>query len=154
MEKTTHPTVLTQCWQGLHSVIYNHAPKSSLARTHLEDDFILCFEDQTKIGWNHFWLGRIAKSWGYMNRKLLKEETKSEGKEKTHIQDNITWTTKLAREIINFTLSIWQTRNNLEHGDNMQKTSIFEREEALEKIELYYKYVRPLILSQNEWLFH
>ena len=151
--KTTHPTVLTQCWQGLHSVIYHHIPEPGPTCTHLEDNLLLCFEDQTKIEWNHFALGRIAKSWGYMNRKLLKERNNIEGEENMNIQDDITWTTKISREIINFTLSIWQTRNNLEHGDNTQTTSIFEREEALEKIELYYKYVRPLILSQDEWLF-
>ena len=93
------------------------------------------------------------KNLGLYEQEITQGENNIKGEENMNIQDDITWTTKISQEIINFTLSIWQTRNNLEHGDNTQKTSIFEREEALEKIELYYKYVRPLILSQDEWLF-
>ena len=90
-------------------------------------------------------LGRRGKTWGDTNESMTKNFK--------HPQDADTWTTRVSRAMLVLTLNLWATRNKQTHG-NKNGTSFVDKDEAVQKIQIYYKVVQPLVLAQDQWLFH
>ena len=146
MKGCTHNTILTQIYQGLHSTWYEHDPELGPIREKKEEITIPCFEEQTEIGWKHMLLGRISKRWGRANERLTSNFKKP--------IDADTWSARLIRILLNKTQDLWIERNKSVHGKNSGlSTSAEECREIRMVIKKFYKYIKPLVLPQDKWLF-
>ena len=101
--------------------------------------------DQTLIGWNHFALGRIAKSWkdcfllGYTKDPY--PEAKSDAAMRSMIES-----------LWSMMLNTWRRRNDVEHGDNM----VYSRQDIkmiTEIVNKIYIEVLPIVKNDDKWLF-
>ena len=145
LKRNTHPTIIQQIFQGLHSVWYMHEAEQGPVRTRQDEKTTRCFTEQTRIGWEHMHVGRICKIWGEVNEELTQYYN--------YPKDATTWTATLARELILFTVTLWKVRNKYEHGTDRDQSDA-EKDVRNMKIELFYAVIKPLILPQDEWLFH
>ena len=140
LRSSTHPTILHQLYQGFHSVCWNHVPEIGAIRTREDELTAICFQEQTEIGWQHMMLGRMSKTWGDTNESMTKNFK--------HPQDADTWTTRVIRAMLVLTLNLWATRNKQTHV-NKNGTTFVDKDNAVQKIQIYYKVVQPLVLAQD-----
>ena len=66
--------------------------------------------------------------------------------------DETQWTTKMAKALIHLTETIWDMRNEEQHGPN-KAISLAERDATANIIRIYYAKLKPIISQQDEWLF-
>ena len=142
----THPTILTQIYQGLHSYTYSHEPEMGPVLTMDEECTVECFNEQTEIGWDHMYLGRIGSKWGAANEELTRDYKRP--------IDSVTWSARVIKILLNNALELWGERNQAIHG---KSSCLANSEEEIRQIKavtkLFYKYVKPLALPQEQWLF-
>ena len=144
MRPSTSEKVLEKIWYGLFSMEEGHEPECGPIYTEEEKALSQCFDQQTKIGWANFCLGRVSKQWGrinYENTKYRKNKI-----------DPTSWTAKLIQELWRYSQGLWTGRNEKEHGQTLA-ISIDEREHVLNRIRTIYRIVRPLVLEEDKWLF-
>ena len=146
MKGCSHPTVITQLYQGIHSVTHDHEPELGPVRNSTEECTINSFEEQTRIGWKHLLMGRIGKNWREANEILTRDYRRP--------VDKVTWGARLIRAALNNAVDLWMERNKAVHGRTGKgKTSDEENHQIISTIKFFYQHVRPLVLPQDEWLF-
>jgi len=103
------------------------------------------YKEQALIGWNHFALGRIAKSW---KDCFLLEYTKypyPEAKSDAAMRSMI-------ESLWSMMLNTRRRRNDVEHGDNM----VYSRQDIkmiTEIVNKIYIEVLPIVKNDDKWLF-
>ena len=65
-------------------------------------------EDQTKIGWNNFSLGRWSIKWQLVQQKYIKQINSK--------RSSLRWITSIINKFMNVVWDIWNFRNFLIHG--------------------------------------
>ena len=153
MKKMKHyareETFLRIIWIGIQNWIYQDfdedLPKGDDVSDH---EFALlrqAYDEQNRIGWNHFLVGRVARGWS-----TYYEHRVSDG----ILKDGLTqaFGRTLVEGLWIYTLHVWNRRNELVHGKN--KTYSNRDEMALRQcvVELYDSFQRQ-ISEEDKWLF-
>ena len=144
-----HPAILRSMWHGINSWCNSETPQNisefGTDNEELERNLKQACIDQTLIGWNHFALGRIAKSWkdcfllGYTNDPY--PAAKADAAMKSMVE-----------ALWKMMLTTWRRRNDVEHGDNMiySKQDIKMITEVIAKIFIE---VTPIVKDEDKWIF-
>ena len=144
MRRHTDGRILTHLWIGIQSFVNEEFPQYGPTEDDFPHEFQEAFDRQSNIGWEHVLLGRISVQWGLLNKKLLQN--------RNNIIDEVTWTTRLIRQMWSLSLLLWETRNKIEHG-SVSAISKADQDIANALIEHTYRTVKPLIMAQDKWLF-
>lgn len=74
----------------------------------------LALHDQQKIGWKHFFLGRISKKWKYTQLLYWRQKHN-----KHHLPQGLMqkWESYTIPSLIKYGLDLWEIRNKELHGD-------------------------------------
>ena len=144
-----YPAILRSMWHGINSWCNSETPQNTFEfdteNETLEKNLKQACTDQTLIGWNHFALGRIAKSWkdcfllGYSNDPHPEEKSDAVMK-------------SMVEALWGMMLNTWRRRNDVEHGENM----IYSRQDIKmikEVINKIYVEVAPIVKNEDKWIF-
>ena len=86
------------------------------------------------------------KKWGEVNEELTKEYRRP--------MDELSWSSRLCKAMMENVLELWQIRNQTTHGNKgTMGSSEEERRNIQNTIRNMYKHVKPLVLPQDLWLF-
>ena len=98
------------------------------------------FTEQDMIGWEHFVLGRVAKSWSDIGPIHRGEQNVN------------SWARRLAKAAIEYGVALWRTRNKALHG-NDGGVSNLEKRLMITKITKLYEDLKPVVHPEYKWLF-
>ena len=144
MKNHTDERIFRHMWVGLQSFVCKEFPQYGPAEDDYCEDFFSAYDTQTDIGWANLLMGRISSEWGKLNTKLLQN--------RTYEVDDTTWTTRCVKNLWSLSLSLWEFRNQQEHGSD-KNMSRAEHDMANALIKYMYDVVKPLVLEQDKWLF-
>jgi hypothetical protein len=97
----------------------------------LHDLLRKAIESQRRIGWDHFFQGKISIYWGRAQQQWYSEIEEYEELQKFHTKK--IWTRKLVAHLVHHTLSRWQERNAILHDMEEEQKYVEERSRLLEK---------------------
>ena len=109
------------------------------------DNIIRAFQDQTKIGWNHFALGRLARTWKQCFVKNFRDDQYPEEKAESAMKS-------MVEELWSMTLTVWKRRNDVEHGDN----SVYSKQDLrmmADIIDRIYSDIKENVNEDDQWIF-
>lgn len=75
------------------------------------------FKEQTAIGWNQIFRGRISEQWGHMINYAIENN-----KQKQKYSTSETWGRDLITIAFRAALAMWIEQNKIEHGDSKEET--------------------------------
>ena len=100
-------------WIGIQNWVYNDfdGPLPQGDEVSNEEHQVLreAFVDQSKIGWNHFLVGRLAKGWRRYYELRTSREDNSGGKA-------IAFGRTLVESIWSYTIQVWKRHNESVHS--------------------------------------
>ena len=96
--------------------------------------------DQAQIGWDHFLMSRMAKTWSEIGPN-------EHFRERPHV-----WEQKLAGYVLESGIALWKHRNQLIHG-SLDGVSKLEEAKTAETIRAIYDEIYPTIHPSHRWLF-
>ena len=73
------------------------------------------FQEQTRIGWKHIFLGRLSMKWKYAQQQHYASLSKTTGKPIPKAKTAQTWSTNLCKRLMFIALNRWQIRNEAYH---------------------------------------
>ena len=97
--------------------------------------------EQQSMGWNHFLMGRLSRSWAHIGPTEAFKDKPGE------------WSRKMAGIGIRLGLTLWKQWNQILHGNDggVSKVDILKAGQTIRQIhEEIYPYVHPA----HKWLFH
>lgn len=103
------------------------------------------YDAQSKIGWDHFVVGKIAKVWKEYYVLRLSDCDEKEGKA-------IAFGRTLVESIWSYTLYVWKSHNEGVHGAN-RKYSDRDILNIQQCIEEMYSSLKTQVSTEDEWLF-
>ena len=100
--------------------------------------------EQTQIGWDNFFKGRITKIFGIIQMKAYHADSHI-----TQVPSHysaIWWTSRLIKEMIYLSLNVWQHRHRHLHDSQTAASELLERTDALKRKGMWYemKHMFPL----------
>jgi ribonuclease HI len=115
----------------------------------ISEELLPCIRQQNKIGWHHMFKGRIARDMTkYMEthyRTLPIDSKKHTGER---------WGKMLLRNIWNMVLQLWETRNEIIHGNQVQDARTTERLRLEHRVRKYYEMMTLLDQTDREKVFY
>ena len=103
------------------------------------------YTSQTKIGWDHFIVGRISKEWSDYFEYALEKNDETSGKV-------IAFTRTIVKATWTYTLSVWTSHNEAVHGKN-NKYSTRDAQHIQDCITYIYEKLQNHISQEDRWLF-
>ena len=103
------------------------------------------YEGQTRIGWNHFVVGKVSAEWKEYYTMRLQESNEKEGK-------ILAFGRSLVDGVWTFTLNVWKRHNETVHGKSGKYS---DRDVAVlrECVKLIYMELSSTVSTEDEWLF-
>ena len=150
MEKyKRHETLLRIIWIGLQNWVYEdfeeELPKGDDVTKEEHSILVRAFEEQNRIGWKHFVVGRISKVWKKYFALRLPEDIKKGGKVTA-------FSRTLVYSIWTYTLQVWKRHNEAVHGKK-GKYSNRDIESIRNSIQEIYDNLRGEVTIEDQWLF-
>jgi lipopolysaccharide export system protein LptC len=112
-------------------------------------ELLPCIQQQNKIGWHHLYKGRLSRRMiQFMEahfRQLSIDCKKYTGER---------WGKMLLRNIWNMVLRLWETRNEIIHGKQIQAEQQTERHRLQHRVRKYYEMMDTLEHSDKEKIFY
>ena len=145
----TQETFLRIIWIGIQNWIYQDFDEALPQGDDVsQEQYTLltkAYEDQGRIGWQHFVVGRVSKSWTEFYATTLPEDKTKQGK-------IIAFGKNLVEATWAFALEVWKSHNGMVHGtgSGYSKKDIRAIHDSV--AELYatrHNYIKP----EDEWLF-
>ena len=106
------------------------------------------FHSQSKIGWDHFFHGRIATDWKIAIQTYYREQQPGT----SFTLDQWMWTT--INSIWTLALTLWCQRNAALHGHNSALTLVQKRKEADTRATVVYQETLGNILPSDSIVLH
>ena len=106
-----------------------------LEDTPYKEELEHAIQAQNFIGWDNMLKGRLAHHWGDIQMKYYEE---NHDEVPSHLSAT-TWASELIRQLLYFSLSAWQHRNNHLHEKEEATKRVQEREEAVESMAYWYE---------------
>ena len=104
------------------------------------------YDQQSRIGWQHFFLGRLAKKWRRcISLGYRPDDEKADGKTEGCVRSII-------ESLWRMMLNIWKVRNDIEHGNNKSHSSRDIRI-LVELIDDLYDRFKDCATGDDEWIF-
>ena len=103
------------------------------------------YNSQTKIGWDHFIVGRIATEWSTYYTYGLEDDEKKDGKVLAFARD-------IVKAKLTFTLSVWTSHNEKINGKD-NKYSSRDAKSIQKCIKLIYGNFQNHFSQEDQWLF-
>ena len=108
----------------------------TLSNSDYRDDLETAILHQNMIGWDNAFKGRLAVEWGCVQMRYYK--TRYTDKIPAHLSATW-WTSELSRQLLFFSLAIWQHRNTYLHDTLAQRRLIDDRRQAVEEMATWYE---------------
>ena len=103
------------------------------------------YDQQSRIGWQHFFLGRLAKKWRRcISLGYRPDDEKADGKTEGCVRSII-------ESLWRMMLNIWKVRNDIEHGNNKSHSSRDIRI-LVELIDDLYDRFKDCATGDDEWI--
>ena len=136
-KKHTHPELRIVLAKGLlHWMEFGtHIEIWELDESPYREELEQAIQAQNFIGWDNMLKGRILHNWGDIQMKYYEEYYD----EVPNYLSATTWASKLIRQLLYFSLSAWQHRNNHLHEAEEAARKVQEREEAVESMAYWYE---------------
>lgn len=142
-EKHTPNNVRTAIMTGFHHWIYNKPipPILQYCPT-APSDLQKAYNDQTRIGWNHFVRGRISIHWQKLITHHLRNQppdpieessTKKKKKKSDQVRTSFEWASRLIVASWHGILILWDLRNRSIHGAKGKHNSTAEKSRLLQE---------------------
>lgn len=106
-------------------------------------------QDQNKIGWNHMFYGRTAKSLEIVMEKFFRNRENDTGQE-----TGSKWVKRLIQKIWDIFLQLWSQRNEIIHGKQEGQRSLREQQFLETRVSRCYEYQYKLRVVDREKIFH
>jgi hypothetical protein len=114
-----------------------------------DDELNLCLRAQSKIGWQHFFLGRIAKAIPrFVDRHF--EMLHNNGKQRQGEK----WLRKTIRKIWETYLQLWKQRNEIVHGIQEGDKQTSHQIRLTARLERCYQYQAHLNVNDRNKIFY
>ena len=97
-------------------------------------------QEQTHIGWDHLWSGRIAKRWMEVGPQEEFQATPE------------LWAKKIVGALLDFGITLWKFRNKVIHGEGGGPSTL-ECWKTKEMIHTLYEKLAPHCHQEHRWLF-
>ena len=109
------------------------------------EKIITAFQEQTKIGWKHFALGRVTKIWKQLFIDNFRKDNYPEEKAEAAMK-------ALVEALWAMMLTVWKKRNDVEHGENLaySKKDLRIIDEIIDKI---YIEIKNKVSEKDSWIF-
>ena len=109
------------------------------------EKIITAFQEQTKIGWKHFALGRVTKIWKQLFIDNFRKDNYPEEKAEAAMK-------ALVEALWAMMLTVWKKRNDVEHGENLaySKKDLRMIDEIIDKI---YMEIKNKVSEKDSWIF-
>jgi hypothetical protein len=140
-DTTGHKSLTTILQAALRKAIDNPTWTPALTE---DEGLNHCIRAQSKIGWQHFFLGRIAKAIPrFIDHQL--EMLNNNGKQ---------WLRKLIRKIWDTYLQLWKQRNEIVHGIQEGDKQNSRRQRLIARLERCYQYQDQLSINDQNKIFY
>jgi hypothetical protein len=114
-----------------------------------DEELNRCIRAQSKIGWQHFFLGRIAKAIPrFIDHQL---ETPHNNRKQKQGEK---WLRKIIRKIWDTYLQLWKQRNEIVHGIQEGDKLNSQRQRLTARLERCYQYQDQLNINDRNKIFY
>ena len=139
----TDPTLTDILLSGLNSWL-NDTP---FLTDHFPPDYQALIEEQTSIGWAHFFQGRITTRWAETQQWYYNGYPKVRGR------DGSSWSRKILCHIFTHWNDLWQTRNTDLHGQDTSAKARTAKDQAIRELQQIYS-LQDKVLQRDTSLFY
>ena len=109
--------------------------------------------EQQIIGWKHFFMGRISKTWSIIQNKYLQQSTSTQDEMSSH-KKFIKWRGVFIHTTLQFSLDLWGERNNHFHGPTPKSQNYLRRQRAITRAKAKFDEGPHTVSSTQHRLFH
>ena len=107
----------------------------TLEDTQYREDLEAAIQAQNFIGWGNMLKGQIAQNWGDVQMRYYEEIYDHE---RPKYISATWWASELIRQLLFFSLSVWQHQNNYLHETAEAERKVKDREDAIESMAHWY----------------
>ena len=150
MKKYRHlESFLRIIWIGIQNWIYRDfteaLPQSDEVSDQQYQILVQAYHHQADIGWNHFFVGRISKTWTEYYATTIPEDKMKQGK-------LLAFGKKMVEAAWHMSLDIWKSHNGLVHGDG-SGLSTQDIKAIHNCVTELYTEKQKFLNAEDEWLF-
>ena len=136
----TDPTLTAILIEGLHSWLSH----TTLLQADFPSEYHTLIQEQTNIGWVHFFQGRISLRWSETQQWYYNGFPKVRGR------DGSSWSRKILTHIFNHWNTLWETRNTDLHGIDKSKRARAAKDQALRELEYLYSFKQKVLQRDTD----
>ena len=145
----THDAVRQAIMCGLNAWLNNHKPPIlQQVILNASSQLIHAYNEQTKIGWNHFVRGRLSIMWANLAQHHMN---------KMEISSISMSSERWGKRIISINwigvLGLWEQRNSEEHGDTPEEQTSISKEKLLIEAVSIQETDLPISFVDRDYLF-
>jgi hypothetical protein len=96
------------------------------------NNIIKAYNEQSEIGWNQIFRGRISMQWGYIVNTSIEHSKDKQNKTKNMAAEM--WGREVLTTVFNTILEMWAERNKIEHGATKQESTGILKQKLLQKV--------------------
>ena len=139
----TDPILLQILVDGLKSWL--HA--TPFTTSEIPSEYLPLLQEQTAVGWDHVFQGRITKKWAEAQQSYYDGFPKVKGR------DGAAWSRKILCEVFTHWNKLWDVRNEDLHGKDTTSQARASKEQAFRELDLLYA-LKNKVLQRDTQIFY
>ena len=140
----TNPDIIRILIRSIRTFLTGGTPTLNWSRNdHIANIIKEAFQEQTKIGWKHIFLGRLSMKWKYTQQQHFASLSKTTGQPIPKSKTAQSWSTNLCKRLMFIALNQWQIRNEAYHDSTSKYAYNRDRLRLISDVTTRYFETKP-----------